>query len=56
MHGYAPYVWGAYGFTLVVIAGNAWWARKTHLDALRRARNLGASDRPRRQPTVRELP
>lgn len=56
MDGYAPYVWSAWGFTLLVIVGNAWWARKTHLDALKRARELGAPDRPRRQPTVRELP
>jgi heme exporter protein CcmD len=56
MDGYAPYVWSAYGITLLVIVGNAWWARKMHVDALRRARELGAPDRPRRQPTVRELP
>jgi heme exporter protein CcmD len=55
MDGYAPYVWSAYGITLLVIVGIAWWARKTHVDALQRARERGWPDRPPRQPTVREL-
>lgn len=55
MGGYAPYVWSAYGITLLVIVANAWWARKKLADALRRARDTGVPDRPRRQPKVTEL-
>ena len=56
MGGHAPYVWSAYGITLLVLIMNVWSARRRHVAALRRARESGEPDRPRKQPTVRQLP
>ena len=55
MGGYAAYVWPAYGITLLVLVMNAWSARRKHLEALQRARDAAGQERPRKQPTVRQL-
>jgi heme exporter protein D len=56
MGGHAAYVWSAYGITLAVLVMNVWSARRRHIAALQRARESAESDRPRKQPTVRQLP
>jgi heme exporter protein CcmD len=55
MGGDAGYVWSAYGITLAAVLANVWWARRRHLKALERARGVSATDRVRKQPTVRQL-
>jgi len=55
MGGDAAYVWSAYGITLAAVVANVWWARHRHLKALERARGFAATDRVRKQPTVRKL-
>ena len=56
MGGYAPYVWTAYGITLVVIVLNVWSARRRHLQALSRVRRMTAPETSDRRPTVRRNP
>jgi heme exporter protein CcmD len=56
MDGYAAYVWSAYGITLAVLIVSVWSARKRRLDALEHARRSAGQDRPRRKPTVRQVP
>ena len=56
MGGYAPYVWTAYGITLVVIVLNAWSARRRHAQALTKVRQMDRSDLIERTPTVRKNP
>jgi heme exporter protein D len=34
MGGYAPFVWGSYGVTLVVLAAEVWWLRARRRRAL----------------------
>jgi heme exporter protein CcmD len=55
MGGDAAYVWPAYGITLAVVVLNAWSARRRRINALRRASESAADERPRRQPTVRRV-
>jgi heme exporter protein CcmD len=55
MGGDGAYVWSAYGITLAAVIANVWWARHRHLRALERARGVSATDRVRKQPTVRQL-
>jgi heme exporter protein D len=52
---YAAYVWPAYGITLLILLASAWAARRRRVDALRRIRESGPDERPRRQPTVRRV-
>lgn len=54
MGGYAPYVWTAYGITLVAIVINVWSARRRHAQALLRATRMSVSETSARQPTVRK--
>ena len=56
MGGYAPFVWTAYGITLVVMVLNAWAARRRHAQALNKVRQMGGSDLSGRTPTVRTNP
>ena len=56
MGGYAPYVWTAYGITLVVIVLNVWSARRRHLQALSRVRRMTITEARERTPTVRKNP
>ncbi len=55
MGGYAPYVWSAYGITLVVILLNIWTARRARVRALERIARTTDEPRARRQPTVRQV-
>jgi heme exporter protein D len=55
MGGYAAYVWSAYGITLAVLLVSAWAARRHRIGALERARQTAEPDRPRRQPTLRQM-
>jgi heme exporter protein CcmD len=55
MGGDGAYVWSAYGITLAAVVANVWWARRRHHRALERAREFAATDRVRKQPTVRKL-
>lgn len=41
MGGYAPFVWGSYGATLVVFAWNLFAPALRHREVLRRIRNAG---------------
>lgn len=43
MGGYAPFVWGSYGVTLVVLAAEVWWLR------VRRRRALAEVTRQRQR-------
>ena len=52
MGGYAPYVWTAYGITLVVIVLNAWSATRRHARSLAKVRRMGRSELIERRPTV----
>jgi heme exporter protein CcmD len=52
---YAAYVWPAYGITLLILLGSAWAARRRRTEALRRLLEVGVDQRPRRQPTVRQV-
>ena len=56
MGGYAPFVWTAYGITLVVMVLNAWAARRRHAQALNRVRQMGEAELSGRTPTVRRNP
>ena len=55
MGGYAPYVWSAYGVTLVVLVYNVWAAYRHHANTLARLQASGAEPEARREPTVRRL-
>jgi heme exporter protein D len=55
MGGYAPYVWSAYGITLLVILLNIWSARRARVRPLERIARSAEDARPRRQPTVRQV-
>ena len=55
MGGYAPYVWSAYGITLIVLVANIWAAYRRHAGMLARARRADTLDAPGRQPTVRQI-
>jgi heme exporter protein D len=55
MGGYAPYVWSAYGITLLVILLNIWSARRARVRPLERIASTADDARPRRQPTVRQV-
>jgi len=56
MNGHGPYVWSAYGITLIVLILNVWLARAKLRAALQRARELATqAEVPRKQPTVRRL-
>ena len=56
MGGYAPYVWTAYGITLVIIVLNVWSARRRHAQAIDSVRRMTAPERNDRRPTVRKNP
>jgi heme exporter protein D len=56
MGGYAPYVWTAYGITLVVVVLNVWSARRRHAQALLSVRRMTESEKSERRPTVRRNP
>jgi heme exporter protein D len=56
MGGYAPYVWTAYGITLVVIVVNAWLAVRGHARSLARVRQMSSAQPNERTPTVRINP
>jgi heme exporter protein D len=45
MGGYAPYVWSAYGITLLVLALNVWWAARRKAAMLQRLKR-SRSERP----------
>jgi len=55
MGGYAPYVWSAYGITLIVLVANVWAAYRRHAEMLARARRDDSREAPGRQPTVRQI-
>jgi heme exporter protein D len=55
MGGHAPYVWSAYGITLLVILLNIWAARRVRVRALERLARTSEEPRARRQPTVRQV-
>jgi len=55
MGGHGAYVWSAYGITLVILAGNAWAARRRRNLAIERARTAAVAERPSRRPTVRQV-
>lgn len=55
MGGYAPYVWSAYGITLLVILLNIWAARRARVRPLERLARTAGETRRRRQPTVRQV-
>ena len=55
MGGYAPYVWSAYGVTLVVLVYNAWAAYRQHVVALSRLQERGEEIETRPEPTVRQI-
>lgn len=55
MDGNGPYVWAAYGITLVVLIWNIWSARTTLRRNLRAAAREAESQEPARRPKVSEL-
>ena len=55
MGGYAPYVWSAYGITLVTLVLNVWWIRRLHRRALEQARNAVERGAGARLPKVRRI-
>jgi heme exporter protein D len=55
MGGYAPYVWSAYGITLIVLVVNIWAAYRRHAEMLARAGREDSVAAPGRQPTVRQI-
>ena len=55
MGGYAPYVWSAYGVTLVVMVYSAWAAYRHHTAALSRLQERGEEIETRSKPTVRQI-
>jgi heme exporter protein CcmD len=55
MGGYAPYVWSAYGVTLITLVLNVWWIRRLHRRALGEARNAVERGAGARLPKVRRI-
>ncbi len=55
MGGYAPYVWSAYGVTLIVLIYNAWAAYRHHAKLLARLHQEEAVSETGGQPTVRRI-
>ena len=55
MGGHAPYVWSAYGISLLVLLLNIWAARRARVKSLERAARTADEDRPRPRPTVRHV-
>jgi heme exporter protein D len=55
MGGHSPYVWTAYGITLVVVIGNIWAARARLRRALRAAARDSGQTEPERRPKVSQL-
>jgi heme exporter protein CcmD len=55
MDGNGPYVWVAYGITLVVLIWNAWSARARLRRNLRNLAREPAREEPARQPKVSQL-
>lgn len=55
MGGHGPYVWSAYGITLLVVLLNIWAARRARVRPLERIASTEDDTRPRRQPTVRQV-
>jgi heme exporter protein D len=55
MGGYAPYVWSAYGITLVTLVLNVWWIRRLHRRVLEQARNAVERGAGARQAKVRRI-
>src|SRR5690606_34339052 len=55
MGGYAPYVWSAYGITLLVILLNIWAARRARVRPLERLTRTADEASPRPQPRVRQV-
>ena len=55
MGGYAPYVWSAYGVTLIVLIYNAWAAYRHHTSVLARLQRTEAVEETRGQPAVRQI-
>ncbi len=55
MGGHGPYVWSAWGVTLVVMVFNAWAANRHHVRALARLRQDDSMSVARAKPTVRQL-
>ena len=55
MGGHGPYVWSAYGVTLVVMVYNAWAAYRHQANALARLQQAGAEQETRAKPTVRQI-
>ena len=55
MGGHGPYVWSAYGVTLVVMVYNAWAACRHQANALARLQQAEAEQEPRAKPTVRQI-
>lgn len=54
MGGNGPFVWAAYGITLVVLVWNIWSARLRLKRNLARAHDTGAAE-PARRPKVSQL-
>ena len=55
MGGHGPYVWSAYGVTLVVMVYNAWAAYRHQANALARLQPAEAEQETRAKPTVRQI-
>jgi heme exporter protein D len=55
MGGFAPYVWSAYGITLVVMLGNVWAAKRLLAKNLERLKGSTQRGEEPREPKVREL-
>ena len=55
MGGHGPYVWSAYGVTLVVMVYNAWAAYRHQANALNRLQHTEAEQEIRAKPTVRQI-
>ena len=55
MGGHGPYVWSAYGVTLVVMVYNAWAAYRHQANALARLQQAEAEQETRAKPTVRQI-
>ena len=55
MGGYAPYVWSAYGVTLIVLVYNVWAAYRHHTKLLAGLHRSEAVDETGGRPTVRKI-
>lgn len=55
MGGHGPYVWSAYGVTLVVMVYNAWAAYRQQANALDRLQQAEPEQEKRAKPTVRQI-